>query len=194
MNSLSEVIRNRRTVRKYKLETIDKELIREIINLAVWAPSPFNSQPWNFAVLSREYILSRRSNVGKLLYEDTEPALEEVFKKQDMSQFIVKKFLKNFGNAPYLIAPLRSQKIGKIDLEFQKAAIYAVVQNILLIAYNKGLGTCWIGVGEETREQVQDILGIDREKGDLMALIAIGIPDQRIKDLERKQFSIWYFD
>ncbi|MEN2985879.1 MAG: nitroreductase family protein [Thermodesulfovibrionaceae bacterium] len=191
---LSHVIRNRRSIRKYKNEKISKSLIEEIINLAVWAPSPFNSQPWNFVVISREYILNRRQNVGELLYERSKPLLEQIFGKKDMSQFIVKKFLGDFGGAPYLIGVLRSNRIGDVDLEFQRAAVYAVVQNILLIAYDKGLGSCWIGVDEKMRDIVQDILGITKEMGELLALITIGVPDQRIIDLERKPFNIWYLE
>lgn len=191
---LAHVIRNRRSIRKYKNEKISKELIEEIINLAVWAPSPFNSQPWNFVVISREYILNRRQNIGELLYERSKPLLEQIFGKKDMSPFIVKKFLGDFGGAPYLIGVLRSNRIGDLDLEFQRAAVYAVVQNILLIAYDKGLGTCWIGVDDKMRDIVQEILGITKEMGELLALISIGIPDQRVKDLERKPFNIWYLE
>ncbi|KPJ69149.1 MAG: hypothetical protein AMJ45_00890 [Syntrophobacter sp. DG_60] len=194
MKTLSEIMINRRSIRKYKKDKIGKELIKEIIDLAVWAPSPFNSQPWNFIVLSKEYILGRRTNVGELLYKKSEPALEKIFKKQDFSQFIVKKFLKSFGNAPYLIGALRSNRIGEVDLGFQRASVYAVIQNILLIAHDRGLGTCWIGVDDESREVVQEILGIDKKKGELLALIAIGIPDQRVRNLERKPFNIWFLE
>lgn len=194
MKSLSDIIINRRSIRKYKNEKISKKLIKEIINLAVWAPSPFNSQPWNFVVLSREYVLSRKANVGDFLYKETETALEKIFKKKDFSQFIIKKFLKNFGNAPYLIGALRSNRIGDTDVEFQRASVYAVIQNILLLAYDKGLGTCWIGIDEKSRSEAQEILGIDKKKGELLALITIGIPDQRAKDFERKPFNTWFLE
>ena len=194
MGSLAEVIRNRRSIRKYKSEKISKELVQEIINLAVWCPSPFNSQPWNFVVLSREYIQNKKENVGEFLYKQTEPALEKVFQKKDFSQLIVKKFLGAFGHAPYLIGALRSDRIGDTDLEFQRASVHAVIQNILLIAHDKGLGTCWIGVDEESRKVAQEMLGITQEMGELLGLVAIGIPDQRIRDLERKPFNVWFLE
>ncbi len=194
MKPLSDIITNRRSIRKYKDKKISEEIIREIINTAVWAPSPFNSQPWNFVILSREYVLSRKDHIGNFLYEKAKTAIEKISQKKDLSQLIIKKFLKNFGNAPYLIGALRSNRIGDTDIEFQRASVYAVIQNILLLAYDKGLGTCWIGIDEKSRTEAQEILGIDKDKGELLALITIGIPDQRIKTLERKPFHIWFLE
>ena len=43
-------IENRRSIRKYKTDEINKELIEDIIYSATLAPSAKNRQPWKFIV------------------------------------------------------------------------------------------------------------------------------------------------
>jgi nitroreductase len=49
-----EVIMGRRSTRGYKPDPVPKELIKEILTLAMRAPSSMNTQPWNFYVISGE--------------------------------------------------------------------------------------------------------------------------------------------
>ena len=43
---LTEAIRKRRSVRKYRDEAVPAEVLEELLNLACWAPSAENEQPW----------------------------------------------------------------------------------------------------------------------------------------------------
>lgn len=47
-----EVVLGRRSIRGYKPDPVPKALIREVIELAMRAPSSLNTQPWNFYVVS----------------------------------------------------------------------------------------------------------------------------------------------
>ena len=49
-----DVILGRRSIRGYKPDPVPKQLIMEIIGLAMRAPSSMNTQPWNFYVISGE--------------------------------------------------------------------------------------------------------------------------------------------
>src|SRR5690349_15214325 len=49
-----EVVLGRRSIRGYKPDPVPKALIEEIISLAMRAPSSYNSQPWNFYVITGE--------------------------------------------------------------------------------------------------------------------------------------------
>ena len=42
-----DVVRGRRSIRGYKPDPVPKSLIREVIELAMRAPSSLNTQPWN---------------------------------------------------------------------------------------------------------------------------------------------------
>ncbi|HTP77471.1 MAG TPA: nitroreductase [Rhizomicrobium sp.] len=47
-----EVVQGRRSIRGFRREPVPKELIKEIIAIAMRAPSSLNTQPWNFYVVS----------------------------------------------------------------------------------------------------------------------------------------------
>ena len=49
-----EVVQGRRSIRGFKQEPVSKEVIKEVIGLAMRAPSSLNTQPWNFFVVSGE--------------------------------------------------------------------------------------------------------------------------------------------
>ncbi len=49
-----EVIRGRRSIRGYKPDPVPRELIEEVLALALRAPSSMNTQPWNFTVVTGE--------------------------------------------------------------------------------------------------------------------------------------------
>jgi nitroreductase len=49
-----EVIRGRRSIRGFKPVPVPKALIKEVIELAMRAPSSLNTQPWNFHVVAGE--------------------------------------------------------------------------------------------------------------------------------------------
>ena len=49
-----DVVMGRRSIRGYKREPVPKALIREILEIAMRAPSSLNTQPWNFYVVAGE--------------------------------------------------------------------------------------------------------------------------------------------
>jgi nitroreductase len=49
-----DVILGRRSIRGYKPDPVPKALIKEIISLAMRAPSSMNTQPWNFYIVTGE--------------------------------------------------------------------------------------------------------------------------------------------
>jgi len=50
--SFDDVVLGHRSVRGYKPDPVPKALIREVIELAMRAPSSLNTQPWNFYVVA----------------------------------------------------------------------------------------------------------------------------------------------
>lgn len=49
-----EVVLSRRSIRGFKPVPVPKALIREVIEIAIRAPSSFNTQTWHFDVLTGE--------------------------------------------------------------------------------------------------------------------------------------------
>ena len=46
-----DLVKNRRTIRRFKSDPVPDEYIDRIIETARWAPSGFNMQPWDFVVI-----------------------------------------------------------------------------------------------------------------------------------------------
>ncbi len=51
---LSEAIKGRRSVRKFKSQAVSRETLAKLLDLAVWAPSGMNRQEWFFVVVQGE--------------------------------------------------------------------------------------------------------------------------------------------
>ena len=49
-----ELVRTRRSVRGYKEQPVPRAVIEEILEVAIGAPSPMNTQPWHVHVLTGE--------------------------------------------------------------------------------------------------------------------------------------------
>ena len=49
-----EVVKGRRSIRGYQKKPVPKSLIKEVIEMAMRAPSSLNTQPWNFYVVAGE--------------------------------------------------------------------------------------------------------------------------------------------
>ena len=63
-----DVVRGRRSIRGYKPDPVPKALVREVIEMAMRAPSSFNTQPWNFYVVSGEPLdRIRAGNTERIL-------------------------------------------------------------------------------------------------------------------------------
>ena len=61
-----EVVKSRRSIRGYLDKPVPKELIREILEIAMRAPTSMNSQPWNFYVVAGEVLdRIRKGNVER---------------------------------------------------------------------------------------------------------------------------------
>jgi nitroreductase len=54
--TFDDVVTGRRSIRGYKPDPVPKDVIREVIELAMRAPSSLNTQPWNFYVVAGEAL------------------------------------------------------------------------------------------------------------------------------------------
>jgi len=157
-----EAIRDRRSVRKYKAEPVPDNLVKKLLEAAVWAPSGSNIQPWNFIVIKDRKVL-------------------------DMVRKISPGY---FGDAPLAILVCsdkeRAFKLGgELGRDYLSVAgCAAAVQNMLLAAYASGLGTCVVKSFSSTA--IKHILEIPTEIEPEL-LVIVGYPDQSPKPPSRRQ-------
>jgi len=144
-----EVIQSRRSVRKFRAEEIEEEDLREILEAARLAPSANNLQPWKFVVV--------KSDKKKRLIAQAAGGQEFV------------------GEAPVIIVACATGRGGFIGgyMESWPVDVAISITHLLLAAWDRGLGTCWVGDFDE--DKVKEICEIPPEVR-VVALIPVGYP------------------
>ncbi len=193
---LDSIIKGRRSIRKYQLEEIPQELLEEVIETALWAPSGTNRQNWELVVVrgkERDRLLEIVSKSQEYIL----PYLKELFPEKIIK--ISLQVFKDLGGAPVVILIyIPKDVIGyerdsgdqeRYHLEFNRynhlLSAAALIQNILLAAYSKGLGTCWMTGPKYVEKEINELLNItDKE---LVSIIPIGYPDQSPPAPPRKE-------
>ena len=145
-----DIMRARRSIRRYSGEPVTGELVTTMLEAAMAAPSAGNEQPWEFIVITERGVLE---------------ALHQVHPHSSM-----------LLEAPVAIAvcgDTRREKHPGMWVEDCSAA----TENILLEAENLGLGAVWLGVypHEERVVSISNILGLPPSVVPL-SLVAVGHP------------------
>ena len=150
-----DLLRNRRSVRRFQRRPVDPELVIPILEAALRAPSSRGRNPWEFIVVDDAEmldVLSRAKPHGS-------------------------SFVRNAALAIVVLAdPERS------DVWVEDASIATIF--IHLAAHHLGLGSCWVQIrkrahseGESAEAYVSGHLGIPANRR-VEALVAIGHPEQ----------------
>jgi nitroreductase len=159
-----EVIKTRRSIRKYRPEPISEDDINRILEAVRWAPSAGNSQPWKFIVIRSKEV---KENLAAAL---------------PTGSFI--------SDAPLGIAVVLNPRASKRPVEDGAAA----TQNMLLEAHSLGLGACWIGCYGTEKEVIgKRILDIPEEDR-LLSIISIGCPAESPEKTRRELPEITFTD
>lgn len=158
---IKEAIFARRSVRKYKMDSIVKlDVVKELICAAQQAPSACNRQGARFIYIDdRDLILKIHERGGA-------------------------SFLKNVSQAILVIYDNRTDNTEYHD-HFQSAA--AAIENLILCAHSLNIGTCWICHLPPKRE-LRRLFGIPRYF-DPIALVTLGRYDRLPKMPLRKDIT-----
>jgi len=159
-----EVIKTRRSIRKYKPGPVSEEEINKILEAGRWAPSADNSQPWRFIVLRSQEV--RKKLADTLTWG---------------------RFL---AQAPLGIAVTVNPRASNHPVEDGAAA----TQNMLLEAHSLGLGACWIGTyGSGNEASAKKVLNVPEDER-LLSVIAIGHPAESPQKTRRELSEVTFTD
>jgi nitroreductase len=165
-----ELIRHRRSIRKYKPDPVPREVLERILEAATWAPSGKNTQNWRFFVLQGQY----RDNYlqySQKSWDTIRPILEKRL-KPSLYQF-TERFFYTLGDAPVLIFAY-SKPDPEENNQTCMGSVYMAVQNLLLAAEAEGLGTCPMGSPLEVKEEVDRFLGVEGTDLELICGVTVG--------------------
>ena len=155
MDEVYKLILKRMTIRSFQQKKIPLTLLKKLVNAGRLAPSGANLQPC-------EYVIVNQSTL-----------LEKVFSTLKWAGYIVPAGNPPEGKTPiaYIIVLINKE----INKNGEKDAA-AAMENMILAALEKEIGSCWIGSIE--RKKLRKILGIPN-KYKIDSVLALGYPDER---------------
>ncbi|TDX52878.1 nitroreductase family protein [Orenia marismortui] len=172
MEEVLKVIKERRSIRKYKDKDVAKNKIQKVLEGANWAPSNGNSQPWDFIVAKGEYV----DKVCNVFYEWAKSYIPNAPYIPEEKKPLMLEYAKNFGGAPVHITVTYRSSGDEIKDEEALMAASAAIQNLTLVATEEDLGTVWIAGHVAHAEKTKEILGLD-DNQKIAGIIPIGYPD-----------------
>ena len=157
-----EVVRSRRSIRKFSVADVPDELVKSLIECAVRAPSSMNGQPWRFIVV--------RSDETKKRLATTKDKYCPPEKREYPAGFIMK--------APVIVI-ICVERAKAYDRGIESAVL--ATGHLLLAAANHGLTGVYMSAFKtgtpEVAEEVRSILGLPADI-DPITILPIGYPDE----------------
>lgn len=183
---LSQAILSRRSIRSYESTPVSDEVLEELLEAGIWAPSAVNLQPWYFVAIRSREQLQKLTEIMGVVSQRIEPNLKERFAKHPAVVEETTRFVRQMGGAPVCVLAFQYKpNYDKTDSSIVQS-VAAAIENIMLTAVEKGLGGCWLtapleaAVGSELRDMFAP------GKGPLVAMLTIGYPAQDPKAPARK--------
>lgn len=195
-----DALKKRKSIRNYLPEPVSKEVLQEIITVAMQAPSAMNTQPWELFVVGGETLDNIRKGNVEALTSGTPPKSEstaseqfkEVYKRRQVDLaiqlFQLMKIERDdsqgrfewmqrgfrFFDSPAAIILAYDQLLEPASLSYFDFG--CLTQSICLAALDHDLGTCIHGQGVMYPQVIRKHVDIPESKKILMA-ISIGKPD-----------------
>ena len=169
-----DVIKTRRSIRKFKSDPVDRETVQQLLEAAVLAPSAKNSQPWRFTVVmesKKEEMLSvLRKGISNREAEGEDVGTIK-WTIQAIQQAPVTILVHNTDG----IHPWRARKEHESWWDLATVqSVDAAIQNMLLAATELGLGSLWMADVWEAYPEINSWLETDDQ---LVSAVPFGYPD-----------------
>ena len=168
MNSFNELLQNRRSVRQYTEQKIEREKLDLILQAALMSPSSKRCNPWQFVVVDDHEVLSKFASCRTYGSKMLEQASAAVVVAVDASL---------------------------TDTWQCDGAIAA--HNMLLAAADLGLGACWVQVynREGAEQMIRQELDIP-ESLNILCMISLGYKNEERKpyDLQKLQYDKIHYE
>jgi len=167
--SIYELILSRRSIRQFKQDSIEREILQKLVNAARLAPSGANRQPLEFVVV------------------DESPFKSHLFPSLKWAGYITPRGNPKPGYEPTAyIMVLANTTIRAKGYEWDAGA---AIENIILAAWEEGIGSCWIASID--REQIRHTFKIP-EIFQIDSIVALGYPaEQPVTEKLEKSVEYW---
>jgi len=188
---LLQLVQTRRSIRNFKTDPVPDEYVEKIIEVARWAPSGGNSQPWEFIVVKDKVIKDR---IVDIVIEHNEYSRKVELTREENMRFPSASHPvrePGYKNAPVFIIlcgdprtieayPLLTM-LTRGDSHFASSLSSAFLY-MNLAATTLGLGSQWVSATGHpfVKSLLKDLLGIP-QKLEIYDLLAVGYPGYQPK-------------
>ena len=197
-----EVVLGRRSIRGYKQEPVPREVIEEVLELAVRAPSSMNTQPWHLYVVTGEVLDKIRKGNTERNVSGVPPSREiktpnrgykglhrerqieiavQLFQKMGIErddkegrQDWVLRGFRQF-DAPFCVVVTFDKEL--LDDDISKFDCGGIVNSLVNAGWSKGLGAVINSQGIMQSPVVREHTGIPDDQV-IMICVAMGYPDE----------------
>jgi len=172
--NLTQLIRDRRTIQTFTNELVDDAVVREALELSLWALNHRLTFPWFYMIVDR----TKREQLAAL-------AIELKSKKGNVSDPVKASMRANFMNPSHYIAiGLKKDADPNVDKE-NFATLSCSVQIASLVLWEKRIGSKWSTSGFSMHQRTYEILGVSPQEVRLEGGLLIGKYDKAPPALPR---------
>ncbi|RQD76777.1 MAG: nitroreductase [Candidatus Syntrophonatronum acetioxidans] len=163
---MEEVVNTRKSVRKYRPDPVDRQVLTKVLEVARKAPSWKNLQCWRYILVEGE---------------GTREKLAEALPSANPAR-------KGIVQAPLTVVLCANPEESGVSQgkEYYLVDAGITMEHLVLAAAAQGLGTCWVAWFQE--EPVKELLGIP-DPYRVVAMTPLGYPAQEPKEQPRKELS-----
>jgi nitroreductase len=154
---VDEAIRSRRTLKAFRDEEVPAELVRELLELAVFAPNHHLTEPWRFWVLGPATLARLVEATGDVKLTRSKTAV-----------------LVGITGAA-----------DEREAEEDYAAAACAIQNVMLAARARGLASYWRTPGVFVRPSFRKTVGVGEDVR-LVGLVHLGWPAEDFPEAARR--------
>ncbi len=175
---LMEAIKGRRSIRKYKPDSVSEEALQKIMEAVRWAPSWANTQCWEVILVKDPKMKSELATV----LSNTNPAFSSMTEAPLVIVLCGKKGVSGF----------KKGEATTVKGDWLMFDTGIAMQTLCLTAHSLGLGT--VVVGNFNHKKAEEILGVPQNV-EVVAITPLGYPTTEGSAPKRKEtFEFIFYD
>ena len=199
--ALHDLMRTRRSVRRFRPEVPDRAVVESILASAVTAPSASNKQPWRFLIVESRDIIGRmaagvRQAVDRVAaavepqFEGTFRAYGDYFTRFECAPLVIVALFQPLTLLTTLTGPRLAdddrERVIVMERDSGLIGTSMAIQNLLLAAHAAGLGASGMTGPLVAAGSIREILRIP-QVWHIAALVPIGYPAEQPAPTQRKR-------
>lgn len=178
--SLEAAIAGRRSIRHFSHRPVELEAIEAVIAAACLAPAPHHTRPWRFVVLSHDARAALAEAMGRawrrdLRRDDVEEERIEALLERSRGRIMAAPALILVGFLAGAQRPWSDGRRRRSEAMMFAQSTGAALENLMLAAHGRGLGSYWISAPLFCSAAVRRTLGLPLDF-QAQALVALGYP------------------